>query len=112
MHLLQGVAALYVGVLAARLFLSGFALTARLNMALTKCPECGENVSTKAEKCPHCGRPFLRGITLGSTPLEQEIEKGEVERCWNTIGNWLAVVILILIVGLIAYLSGCDTEGQ
>src|SRR5688572_12336439 len=24
-------------------------------MALTKCDECGKEISTKAEKCPHCG---------------------------------------------------------
>ena len=24
-------------------------------MALTTCKECGENVSTKANICPHCG---------------------------------------------------------
>jgi len=27
-------------------------------MALVQCKECGENVSTKANKCPHCGSPL------------------------------------------------------
>ena len=26
-------------------------------MALTKCPECGNEVSTKAKACPGCGAP-------------------------------------------------------
>lgn len=26
-------------------------------MALIKCPECGNQISDKAEKCPHCGIP-------------------------------------------------------
>lgn len=26
-------------------------------MALIKCPECGNSISDKAEKCPHCGLP-------------------------------------------------------
>ena len=26
-------------------------------MALVKCPECGNSISDKAEKCPHCGVP-------------------------------------------------------
>ena len=26
-------------------------------MALIKCPECGNLISDKAEKCPHCGVP-------------------------------------------------------
>ena len=25
-------------------------------MALIKCPECGKEISDKAEKCPHCGK--------------------------------------------------------
>lgn len=24
-------------------------------MALIKCPECGQQISNKAEVCPHCG---------------------------------------------------------
>lgn len=26
-------------------------------MALIICPECGQTISDKAEKCPHCGLP-------------------------------------------------------
>lgn len=26
-------------------------------MALIKCKECGQPVSKRARKCPHCGRP-------------------------------------------------------
>ena len=26
-------------------------------MALIRCPECGNSISDKAEKCPHCGLP-------------------------------------------------------
>ena len=26
-------------------------------MALIKCPECGNSISDKANKCPHCGLP-------------------------------------------------------
>ncbi len=38
-------------------------------MGLTKCKECGHEISTKAKVCPNCGwkKPvgFLRGITGG-----------------------------------------------
>ena len=37
------------------------------NMALIKCPECGQDASSQAEKCPHCGYP-LRPIQY-STPV-------------------------------------------
>jgi hypothetical protein len=29
-------------------------------MALIKCKECGNNVSTKADKCPNCGAPVTK----------------------------------------------------
>lgn len=36
-------------------------------MALVKCEECGKEVSTKAETCPHCGfkcrsHPFITSL--------------------------------------------------
>ena len=27
-------------------------------MALTKCPECGQQISDKANVCPNCGHPI------------------------------------------------------
>lgn len=36
-------------------------------MAMTKCKECGNEVSTKADSCPHCGAKLKReGIGAGS----------------------------------------------
>ena len=32
-------------------------------MALIKCPECGKEVSEKAEKCPECGYPLIQKNT-------------------------------------------------
>ena len=29
-------------------------------MSLIKCPECGKEVSTAAETCPHCGYPLKK----------------------------------------------------
>lgn len=31
-------------------------------MALINCPECGLQVSTNAEICPHCGNPLKNMI--------------------------------------------------
>jgi len=33
-------------------------------MALTKCKECGEEISKKAEKCPKCGAPQKKKTSL------------------------------------------------
>jgi len=35
-------------------------------MALKKCNECGNEVSTKADKCPNCGAPIKKGIGCGT----------------------------------------------
>ena len=37
-------------------------------MALIKCPECGQQISDKAEKCPHCGLPS----SYFNTPSKKE----------------------------------------
>lgn len=33
-------------------------------MTLIKCKECGEEISQKAEKCPHCGAPQKKKTSL------------------------------------------------
>lgn len=52
-------------------------------MALTKCTECGEEISKKAEKCPKCGAPTKKK---------------------TSIFTWLVVIILIF--WMIGSLSG------
>ena len=37
-------------------------------MALTKCPECGKDVSTAAASCPCCGHPMM--ARASATPIE------------------------------------------
>ena len=39
-------------------------------MALMRCPECRDKVSSKAAACPHCGYPVL-GERNGKDPLSQ-----------------------------------------
>ena len=42
-------------------------------MALIRCPECGNSISDKAEKCPHCGLPAK------FFPIQQEKAQEEVD---------------------------------
>jgi hypothetical protein len=56
-------------------------------MALTKCKECGGEVSTRAAKCPHCGSPAKKK---------------------TSIFTWL-VVVLLLFWG-IGYMSHDSSE--
>ncbi len=41
-------------------------------MSLMKCPECGKEVSTSAEVCPHCGYPLKK--SQPSQPLQYETQ--------------------------------------
>ena len=34
-------------------------------MSLIACKDCGQQVSSKAPGCPHCGRPFRRRFPVG-----------------------------------------------
>ena len=49
-------------------------------MALINCPECGNSISDKAEKCPHCGVPakyFSEDVTNSKKiPVVTEIKNG------------------------------------
>ena len=42
-------------------------------MALIRCPECGNSISDRAEKCPHCGLPASYFSSLSkNTPHTKE----------------------------------------
>jgi len=42
-------------------------------MALIKCPDCGNDVSTAAPACPKCGHPFQLVAASASTARQQEV---------------------------------------
>lgn len=39
-------------------------------MALIKCPECGREISDKAEKCIHCGKIIVKDVTPEKTEIK------------------------------------------
>ena len=49
-------------------------------MALIKCPECGKDVSTSAEACPHCGYPINKTTIAKAISYETQVVK---IRCWG-----------------------------
>ncbi len=52
-------------------------------MSLIKCPECGKDVSSLAEKCIHCGYPLQRQIKYKSYKAmkkEKEERKKKLEK--------------------------------
>ncbi len=51
-------------------------------MALIKCPECGKEISEKADSCPNCGLPHAYFI-----PATEKKEKAEID--YKNLGNIL-----------------------
>ena len=58
-------------------------------MALTKCKECGEEISKKAEKCPKCGAPAKKKTSLFT---------------------WLVTIFVVLLA--VGYFSGNPGTGS
>ena len=54
-------------------------------MALTKCTECGQDISTEAPVCPHCGKPR---VSIAPTPV---VAVEEIIRCAVSIVSELTV---------------------
>lgn len=61
-------------------------------MAMTKCKECGKEISTKAAQCPHCG---ARG-------------PGLTEDQKNTVGGVFLVLVVLAVTILVLRLTGGD----
>lgn len=42
-------------------------------MALIRCPECGNSISDRAEKCPHCGLPasYFSSLSKNTPPMKE-----------------------------------------
>lgn len=49
-------------------------------MSLVQCPECGGAVSTKADKCPHCGLP-QRYFRVGAASLPLRFDYNVIVKC-------------------------------
>lgn len=71
-------------------------------MALKKCPECGQDVSDKAEKCPHCGYEMNN--------IHESVQKPEKKKRDPKKYTKLVVVLALLVVGLRLYNSYISEE--
>ena len=59
-------------------------------MALTKCKDCGQEISKKAKACPACGAPVGKTGRLDSS-------------CGGNLGSCLGLIILA--VGIVILIS-------
>ena len=75
-------------------------------MAITKCPECGKDVSDQAEVCAHCGSPLSKGKPAGNDPPDAPgalpEEREEKPAGGRKKGLILAVAGALLVAAVIA----------
>jgi len=56
-------------------------------MALQKCPDCGHDVSTRAQACPNCGAPMMQPSPADSAKKPVTIERtGKSYKAWTIAG--------------------------
>jgi uncharacterized membrane protein YdbT with pleckstrin-like domain len=75
-------------------------------MALIKCPECGQQVSTSARACPACGFPVAEKVAP-QEPARGEL-LAEVRPSWWRY-FWLLLFFWLLIPLLIAWIKRSST---
>ncbi len=87
-------------------------------MALIKCPECGKEVSTAAETCPHCGYPIKKNEPIKEKPAEvypkpkdpSWINKWKEKAAKERLAWMLSFFASLLLVGLFVVLLNVDRE--
>ena len=65
-------------------------------MALTKCRECGGQVSTEATTCPHCGAPVKKQPEPPEAKKGQAVSRAAVRQ--QSLPGWLLIPVAIVIV--------------
>lgn len=69
-------------------------------MALTKCPECGQQVSDRAKKCPHCGCPIEFQKEETSEPQNKQPQPPNPRKIHKRL------LIILVVVGALAVITG------
>lgn len=57
-------------------------------MALIKCPECGKDVSTAADSCPHCGFPIKKETSKPAEKVEKPVTDYPKPKSSSWIEEW------------------------
>lgn len=67
-------------------------------MAIKKCPECGTDVSDKAEKCPKCSYP------IADSKTQEEVQT--IQQTSKRLKKQIIYSALAIITGIITSVSG------
>ena len=93
-------------------------------MSLMKCPECGQQVSDKADFCPHCGRKIAGYVTPASPndkgytsshkqrPEDNTVSKDRGKRGGYVLPLIVFTIIALIIVGASIYYKTTQSERE
>lgn len=74
-------------------------------MALIKCPECGTQVSEKAQQCPKCSYP------ISTIPAGKKVEDVQtIQQTSKRFKKQIIVAVLLLIGGIIVIAIAADAK--
>ena len=76
-------------------------------MALIECDECGNQVSDRAETCPHCGAPVS-----GNSNIVQGRRVRTIEKTSKRYKAWQAGSLVGVLAGLIGMATTSSGLGQ
>ena len=62
-------------------------------MALIRCPECGNSISDRAEKCPHCGLPASYFSSLSKNTLHMKEAGLDYKNLQNVLISFVNVTV-------------------
>ncbi len=80
-------------------------------MALIECPECKINVSDKAQSCPKCGCPIIKGVQTIEQTSKKYKKQVLISSLFIVIGFFTVfanayIGVVLIFIGLIWLLIG------
>ena len=80
-------------------------------MALQRCRDCGNQLSTEAITCPHCGAPDPLGLRRAKIAQLQEKTARDARRGLNVAGGIVAgAVVIAILAAIISIISSASTS--
>lgn len=80
-------------------------------MAMIKCPECGREISDKAEKCPHCGCPIKDNV-IKTKVKEEKIIAGKNSGLGITALVFSAIGLTFIVGLVLSIIDLCIFDGR
>lgn len=73
-------------------------------MAMIQCPECGKQISDKAQSCPNCGCPSSC-FTQMVEPIEEQTEMPQYTQNQTSRNGAIGKVLFAILAGVVAILA-------